>query len=323
MYGMHLSAIDANLLVVLHALLEERSVTRAALRVGLSPSATSHALARLRDLLGDELLVRAGRRLVATPRGEALVEPLGRVVTAMEGVLRVPDTFDPKTLRRAFRVATTDHVQFVMLRKLDATLRSEAPHVDLHFLPLPQQSAPELREGRLDFAIGVWDDPTPDIGREPLFEDQLISVVRRRHPALKGAMTLRRFAALDHVLVAPNGTATGLLDRQLAAHGMSRRISRLVPTFLDAPFLVAQSNHVVTLPAGLVRPLLSLLRLSVMRAPLPLPRFTISMIWHLRFDADPAHRWFRSVLSRAAQGLDMAARRQEPTRSLRATSGPR
>jgi DNA-binding transcriptional LysR family regulator len=304
MYGMQLSAIDANLLVVLHALLQERSVTRAARRVGLSPSATSHALARLRDVLGDELLVRAGRRLVLTPRGEALIDPLDRAITEMEGVLRVPDSFEPRSLRRAFRLATTDHVQFVLLRKLDVALRAEAPDVDLHFLPLPQQSAPELREGRLDFALGVFDEPPPDIGREPLFEDHLVSVVRSRHPALKGAMTLRRFAALEHVLVAPNGTATGLLDRQLAAHGMARRIARLVPTFLDAPFLVSQSNHVVTLPARLAHPLLSLLRLKVMRAPLPLPRFTISMIWHQRFDADPVHRWFRGVLSRVAVGLD-------------------
>jgi DNA-binding transcriptional LysR family regulator len=317
MYAMQLSAVDANLLVVLHALLDERSVTRAARRVGLSPSATSHALARLRDLLGDQLLVRAGRRLVPTPRGETLLEPLGRAITEMEGVLRVPASFDPKALRRAFHLATTDHVQFVLLRRLDALLRVEAPLVDLHFLPLPQHSAPELREGRLEFALGVFDQPPPDLGREALFEDQLVSVVRSRHPALKGTMTLRRFAALDHVLVAPNGTATGLLDRQLAAHGMSRRIARLVPTFLDAPFLVAQSNHVVTLPARLARPLLSLLRLRVVAAPLPLPRFTISMIWHLRFDADPAHRWFRSVLSRIAgelDALDRPARR--PARAI-------
>src|SRR3954464_4137486 len=136
MHRMQLSGIDANLLVALHALLDERSVVRAARRLALSPSATSHALARLRELLGDALLVRAGRQLVLTARGEALLVPLGRLIAEMETILRATAPLEPTTLRRAFRVATTDHVQFVLLRRLDALLRREAPKVDLYFVPL-------------------------------------------------------------------------------------------------------------------------------------------------------------------------------------------
>jgi DNA-binding transcriptional LysR family regulator len=303
MHGVQLSAIDANLLVALHALLEERSVARAARRLALSPSATSHALSRLRELFGDALLVRAGRSLAPTPRGEALVPPVARLIAEMEGILRAPAALSPASLKRSFRVATTDHVQFVLLRPLDALLRREAPQVDLYFVPLPPSSAGALRDGSIDLAIGVFDQPPPDVSRQPLFEDQLVSVVRHRHPALRAAVTLRRFAELDHVLVAPNGTPSGLLDKQLAALGLGRRVARTVPTFLDAPFLVAHSDHIVSLPARLVLPLLALLRLRILRTPLPLPGFTLSAIWHRRLDADGEHLWFRELVARVAADL--------------------
>lgn len=303
MHGMQLSGVDANLLVALHALLQERSVVRAGRRLALSPSATSHALARLRDLLGDALLVRAGRQLVPTARGEALLAPLGRLIAEMESILRPAAPLEPATLRRAFRVATTDHVQFVLLRRLDALLRREAPKVDLYFVPLPLRAADALREGNMDLAIGVFDEPAADLGRMSLFDDQLVSVVRARHKALRGALTLRRFAELDHVLVAPNGTPSGLLDKQLAALGLDRRVARTVPTFLDAPFLVAHSDLIVSLPARLVLPLLTLLRLRILRTPLPLPGFTISAIWHRRQDEDAEHVWFRNVVTRVAEDL--------------------
>jgi DNA-binding transcriptional LysR family regulator len=329
MHAMQLSAVDANLLVALHALLEERSVASAARRLALSPSATSHALARLRELLGDALLVRAGRALTRTPRAEQLRAPLARLVAEMEAILKTPGSLVPAALVRAFRVATTDHVQFVLLRQLDAALRREAPLVDLYFVPLPPNSAAALRDGTMDVAIGVFDEPPPDVTRQPLFEDQLVSVVRAGHPALLGRLTPRRFAELEHVLVAPNGSPRGLLDKQLAALGLGRRVARTVPTFLDAPFLVASSDHIVSLPARLVVPLLSLLRLSMVDAPLPLPGFTLSAIWHRRHDADPEHVWFRELLARAVAELEPLSRvlhqperRSSRKRSKRPSSRP-
>src|SRR5262245_60969007 len=140
MHVVQLSGVDVNLLVPLHALLETKSVARAARQIGLSPSATSHALARLRALFGDPLLVRAGRQLVRTPRAEALQERCRHAVESLHDVFADDLTFDPKTMKRAFRVATTDHVQLMLLRSVDRLLATEAPGVDLYCLPMDRGS---------------------------------------------------------------------------------------------------------------------------------------------------------------------------------------
>src|SRR3954470_18031485 len=147
MHGVHLSAIDTNLLVVLRALLQTRNVTRAAQRVGLSPSATSHALARLRDTLGDPLLVRAGRQLVPTPRALAIADSLSLALDTLEGLLIPPAALDPARLERAFRVETTDHVQFVLLRELDALVRAQGPRVNVYLQSLQPNTFDRLRQG--------------------------------------------------------------------------------------------------------------------------------------------------------------------------------
>ena len=299
---MQLSGIDANLFVVLHALLEEQSVTRAARRVGLSASATSHALSRLREALADPLFVRVGRRLVATPRALALRDPIGRVVADLEQVLQPPREVDPAGLARAFRVETTDHVQFVLLRELDAGLRREAPGVDVYFQPLQPETFARLRRGEVDLAVSVYSSCDPDIERQKLFDDRLVAVVRRRHPALRRPVTLASFAAMQHLLVAPNGSPTGLIDRVLAERGLKRRVARTSSTFLDLAFLVAESDYVVSLPESLAAPLLDRLGLTLLKVPLRLPSFAISMAWHRRTTADAAHRWFRDAVAAAAVG---------------------
>jgi len=302
MHAMQLSGIDTNLFVVLHALLEEQSVARAARRVGLSASATSHALARLREVLADPLFVRVGRRLVATPRALALRDPIGRVVADLEQVLLAPREVDPAGLTRAFRVETTDHVQFVLLRALDVRMRSEAPGVDVYFQPLQPETFARLRRGEIDLSVGVYSSVDPDIERQKLFDDRLVAVVRRRHPALRRPVTLASFAALQHLLVAPNGSPTGLVDRVLAERGLKRRVARTSSTFLDMAFLAAESDYVVSLPESLVTPLLDRLGLTLLKVPLPLPSFAISMVWHRRSTTDAPHRWFRDAVAAAAVG---------------------
>lgn len=300
MHDMQLSGIDANLFVALNALLEEQNVARAARRLGLSPSATSHCLARLRELVGDPLLVRVGRALVITPRGRALREPAAEVVAAMQKALAPIDDFAPARLDRAFRVETTDHVQLVLLRALDPRVRSEAPRVNVYFQPLQPETFARLRRGEIDLAAGVYSEIDDDIERQRLFDDRLVAVVRRGHPALRTKMTLKRFAALEHLLVAPNGTPVGLVDRLLSEHGLKRRVARTSSSFLDMAFLVAESDYVVSLPERLVTPLLGRLRLAVLEAPLRLPSFTLSAVWHRRQTADPAHAWFRGMVTAAA-----------------------
>lgn len=317
MQRVHLSSVDANLFLVLRALLDTRSVTLASRRLALSPSATSHALSRLRDALGDPLFVRAGRHLVPTPRALALQDALAGALDTLGRLLEAPSPLDPSRLTRAFRVETTDHVQFVLLRALDRLARAESPGVDVYLQSLQPDTFDRLRQGALDLAISVLPHVDPDIERSVLFDDRLVAVVRRGHPALRGRMTLERFARFDHLLVAPTGTPTGLLDRVLAERGLTRRIARTSSTFLDMAFLVAETDYVVSLPESLARPLLSRLGLSMLSMPLPMPSFTHSMVWHRRSTGDAAHAWFRGLLARAMKesravsvdGLDAPRRR--------------
>jgi DNA-binding transcriptional LysR family regulator len=300
MHGMQLSGVDANLFVVLHALLETGHVGRAARRLGLSPSATSHALSRLRGLLGDPLFVRAGRRLVPTPHALALKDELGRAVESLEATLRPRRAIDPATLTRAFRIETTDHVQLVLLRALDAIARKEVPHVDVYLKSLEPETFGRLRDGSIDLAIAVYGETDPDLEKRVLFQDRLVAVVRKGHPACRGTMTAARFAKADHLLVAPNGTPTGLVDRLLAERGLKRRVARTSSSFLDVAFLLSETDYVVSLPESLVRPLTQRLGLVVLPLPLTLPSFEIAMIWHRRHGNDPAHTWLRDAVVRAA-----------------------
>jgi DNA-binding transcriptional LysR family regulator len=298
---MHLSSIDVNLLIALRALLETRNVTTAGRRINLSPSATSHALARLREALGDPLLVRAGRQMVPTPRALALQQPLAAALDSLEGLLAPKAEFDPRALARSFAVATTEHAQSVLLSAADAIARHEGPRANIYFQSLPADTFARLRDGTLDLGVAVYPAVDPDIERAPLFDDHLVAVVRRGHPALRGRMTLERFARFDHLLVAPNGTPSGLVDRLLQERGLRRRVARTSSTFFDMAFLVAEADYVVSLPRTFVEPLLGRLALAILKLPLTLPAFTHSMIWHRRHTNDPEHTWLRSVVSRAAR----------------------
>jgi DNA-binding transcriptional LysR family regulator len=297
------SAVDANLFVILDALLEERSVVRAARRVALSPSATSHALGRLRRILGDELLVRAGDGLELTPRGQALVQPSRRMMLELAGMLDAASPFDPRELRRTFRIAASDHTLFVLMRPLEHALSRKAPHVDLHFLPLSNRSTTELEESTADLALGVFDRLPPKVSHASLFNDKLVPMVRAGHPALKKTLTLRAFARMDHVLVAPYGSLGGPVDDVLAKRGLTRRVARVFPAFFEAPFLVAHTDYVVTLPLALARPLADLVGLARLRVAVPFPRFQVSMAWHRRLDGDTAHTWLRSLIDKVAREL--------------------
>ena len=179
-----LRAVDLNLLVALDVLLAERSVRGAARRMGISPSAMSHTLARLRALLDDPLLVRAGRQLVPTPRAEALAAPLRDLLAQTRALLAPPDTLDPASLRRALRVVCTDHVSTVLMPRVDARLREDAPGVDLNIVPLTPETMAALRAGTVDAAIGIFPEAPPEIRRRVLFSDRFVTVCRLDHPRI-------------------------------------------------------------------------------------------------------------------------------------------
>jgi DNA-binding transcriptional LysR family regulator len=295
-----LSALDLNLLVVLQALLAERNVTRAARRVGLSQSAASHALGRLRQVLGDPLLVRSGRRLDLTPRAVALVPALERGLAELASAVSGEPLFDPRTARRSFTVAMADHGQAVLLAPVLARLRRQAPGFDLAVVGFP--SSLELMDaGTVDLAV-LASLPLPSgFTSRRLYSDGFVCIVRRGHPTVTGPrLSLRQYLALDHLVVAPAGSPGSMVDDQLERRGLARRIAVRVSSFLAAPVVVTQTDLVSTGPDRLLRPLAARFPIRVLAPPFRLPRFDLHLVWHTRRDHDPAHRLLRDVFVAAS-----------------------
>lgn len=302
---MDLSAIDMNLLVSLDLLLDERSVRGAARRAHVSPSAMSHTLGRLRVLLNDEVLVRAGRRMVPTPRAEGLALPLKELLARTSTLLMDSASFEPRRLRRRFRLVCTDHVSAVLLRPAEVLLRAEAPAVDLVVAPLVPGSMEDLRRGSIDLAIGVFPDAPPEIRARRLFTDRFVTACRVDHPRLgdRTQLTLDDFLREPHVLVAPRGTPVGLVDGVLAGQGLERRVARAFPSFLSAMWHLTESDALLTVSARLVRALADRLPVKVFPPPLELDDYHLVLVWHPRVDKSIEDAWFRSLLLRAASGL--------------------
>lgn len=296
MHDVNLASVDLNLLVALDALLEERHVTRAARRLGLSQPAASHALGRLRDLLGDPLLVRAGSTLVPTPRAAAVARDLRTILDSIRATL-AGGTFDPVTSERRFAFAAADYFELVVLPPLVGALATSAPHVDLVVRPHPEDAATALGEGKLDVVFGVEMLPgAGNIRRRNLFQDGYVCAVRAGHPVLRRGLDLERFLQLGHVFIAPRGTRGGVVDDALARRKKVRRVVAMVPSFLAAPAVVASSDLIVTMPVRAARRLAPAFDLRLLEPPLPLPRFTVAAYWHDRVHDDPAHVWLREQL---------------------------
>ncbi len=288
-----LSAVDLNLVVALHALLEEVSVTGAARRVGLSQPAMSHALSRLRAHFGDPLLIRSGRGMVVTPRGRALRLQVRPVVRQLEGLLS-PAAMRPEELSTTIRLATDDYIGCTILPDLLAALQSAAPQlqVDVHPRGAPGRKA-MVRKGEVDLAIGHFSGAGMDLHRAVLAEEGWVCVLRKGHPALSEPLTPSAWAGLSHAIVSPTGGRRGAVDRVLAEAGLSRSVAVALPHFSAALAVVAASDHVLTTPRRMADRLAAPLGLVCRPPPLPMADFTLSMGWHPRTEHDPAQQWLR------------------------------
>jgi DNA-binding transcriptional LysR family regulator len=304
MNGVHLSSVDLNLLVALDALLAERSVTRAAARVGITQSAMSHTLARLRAQFRDEILVRGAGGMVPTTRAAVLGEAVGKALADIARALSPPRPFDPRTAEARVTIGTSDYAELVLLPKLFKRLTDEAPGIDLRVLPVDVDLATPLSSGALDIVIAPLreDEAGPGILARRLFDESFVCVVRRGHPLERQRLTVARFAAASHALIAPRGNEGGFVDEALAKLGHKRRVAVAVPHFLIAPHLVASSDVILTLAERVARVLAEPLGLAVLAPPkeLALRSFTMSAIWHERTRADPALSWVRGVLAEVA-----------------------
>ncbi len=286
---------DLNLLFTLDVLLAEGSVARAARRLHLSPSAMSRALARLREATGDPLLVRAGRGLVASPRALELRESIGQLVHDAEAALRPAGKLDLGQLDKTFTLRASEGFVENFGAGLLSRIATEAPGVRLHFLhKLDKDSAP-LRDGSVDLETGVVDKAVgPEVRARALFSDRYVGVVRPGHPLSEGEITAARFAAARHVHVSRRDNDKGPIDDALAGMGLQRPIATIVGGFSAALALVRASDlvacvherHTGVLYAGM----------HGFALPLPIPRFTVSLLWHPRLDGDSAHRWLRGCV---------------------------
>ena len=299
--------LDANLVLALHALLRERSVSRAAARMGLGQPAMSHALKRLRERFDDPLLVRGdGRLMQLTPRAVELADLAQQGVEAIERVFTAPAPFDPVTCTRRFRMATSDATNVNLLPALLARLAREAPAVDLE-LPVSGPSvASALEEGRLDLGIGRWDLAPMDLRRRTLYRDRLVTVVRADHPKVGAELDLATYVALPHVLVAPRGSPRGVVDDALAQLGHQRRIAVVMQSFVAAMFVASTSDLLLTLPMRVALELQRPFSLRVLTPPLPLAEIELHLVWHERDHYDPAHRWLRGLVASVLQSDDDA-----------------
>lgn len=290
---------DLNPLFTLDVLLREGSVARAAKRLRLSPSAMSRTLARLRDTTGDPLLVRAGRRLVPTPRALELRDPVGQLVRAAEVLLEPASELDPRQLVRTFTLRTSEGFVETFGPGLLERVRSEAPHVRLRFLQKPYKDSEPLREGTVDLETGVIGKTSgPELMAQALFRDRLIGVVRAGHPLSKGAVTVARYASGQHISVARSELGQEPIDEALKKLGLEREVvAFLGGGFATAIALARSSDLIAAVPEHHTGKLRADMHSFVL--PVPTDAFTVSLLWHPRLDADPAHRWLRGCVRSA------------------------
>lgn len=293
---------DFNLLAALDAVLTEGSVAGAARRLKLSPSAMSRALARLRETTGDPLLVRAGRGLVPTPRALELRARVSQLVEDTEAVLRPAEKLDIGQVVRTFTLRTREGFVENFGAELIARVRAEAPGVRLCFMQKLDKDSLLLRDGSVDLETGIVANTMgPEVRTQALFRDRFVGVVRAGHSLADGDVTLARYASGRHISVSLKGHDKGPIDEALSPLGLTREIATVVGGFQTALALARESDLVATVPERHTGTLRS--GMHTFALPIPLSEFTVSLLWHPRLHADPAHRWLRELVLESCAAL--------------------
>jgi DNA-binding transcriptional LysR family regulator len=301
---MNLRSIDLNLLVILDALLTERQVTRAGQKVGLTQPAVSNALARLRYVFKDEILVRTALGMELTPRAKALVSPIRQVMKQIEELFELDYQFNPFTSERHFTVRMSDLIELLILPNLLRRIRDTAPRIGMDIMHLSAaKTAEALESGRLDLAISAGLEHSGGLASQTVFQDRLVCVVSRTHPEADRPLTLERFVALDFLNVSINPVDHGLVDTMLANLSCTRRIALNVPHWLVVPNMLDALPYAVIMSERHAQSLGDR-RLVIHELPLPVEPVTWSLYWHRRHDASNAHAWLRNCIAEVAETLD-------------------
>jgi molybdate transport repressor ModE-like protein len=297
MHAMHIRDLDLTQINLLAELARLGSVSAAARRIGLSQSAASHALAKLRQQLGDPLFTRTRDGLKPTPYGERLGKAASQAMDLLAEGLAANRAFDPKTTTRQFTFYLSDVGQMVLLPPMLEVIQREAPGLTLRSAPVPlDDPAVPMISGEVDLAVGFFTNLTTGFHQTLLFRERFVCIVRADHPAFQSGMTLEAFKDVRHAISDATGMAHGFVDQFLEKHRVHRKHTLRVPGFQVLPLIIANSDLLAFIPARLAASVAALVPIKVFQPPVHIPPFDIRMFWHERYHHDPANRWMRRIL---------------------------
>lgn len=290
--------IDLNLLSVFQEVYRERQISSAARRLGLSQSAVSNALARLRRSFGDELFVRTASGMQPTPLASQMAEPIGAAMAQVALALNQRSRFDPATSSRRFVLAMTDVGEVYFMPALIERCRQLAPQLEVSSLRVPTHALKEEMEGgRVDLAVGPFEDVSDALYQRHLFRQPFVCMFRKGHPLGRGELTLARFLAAEHLLVDAADSPYDRINAALARAGVAASTRFRVPHFTAVPYIVGTSDLVVTVPQKLAERAALPFGLEWAAPPLDLPALQTNIFWHRRFNQDPGNQWLRGLLA--------------------------
>ncbi|MEN4550512.1 MULTISPECIES: LysR substrate-binding domain-containing protein [Pantoea] len=295
---------DLNLLPVLLVMMEERNVTRAAERLGITQPALSNALNRLRETLNDPLFIRERYGMRPTPKAEQLAQVVGAALSSIDKVILGQQDFDPLNATRLFTLAPNSYVEFIMMPAIVARLRSCAPGIRLRLTPFGNDvTETGVISGNTDMVLGRIVEPPDNLVVQHLMNEGLACVIRADHPLVGENLSAEQYEQLKHVNVLPPGRMRAGLYQALEQRGLRRQVAVSVTHFLAVPEMIAVTDYCATLPRLICQHLSRDQRLRIIPAPVDLGTFPVEMGWHARYRDDPAHRWFRTLITETAQSL--------------------
>lgn len=300
MHKTNLKSLDLNLLVVLKALLDEKHVTRAAERVGLSQPAMSRALGRLRVMFRDPLLVKSAKGLCLTAKAEELYQPLKNILMDVTQLVS-PTTFEPAVIQKEIVIATRDYEATVILPHIINKVSNEAPNLSFKIIPLIGDDLSPLENQEIDFVISGSENQSTTLLRSLLYKDRFTCLVSANNKIILEKLTLSKYLSMKHCLVTIRNMGHGPVDRTLQMKNLKRNIYLRITHFLAASDIVASSDMIITLPHRLGQHLVQQKRHVMLDPPLKLPEIPIYLYWHLRNQHNPLNQWLRTIIRTAAK----------------------
>lgn len=297
----HIRQSDLSFLLSLQILIQERNITKAAREMFLSQPAMSRLFGRLREMFGDELLVRTGREYQPTRRALQLYAQLQELLPRLEELLRVTE-FRPAEATDLFRITMTDNVMGFLSSKLVEISSRIAPGVQFQISAWDEEAFRCIEINQLDLALGIADAPR-SLRREPLFREQFVCLLRKGHPFGKARLTLQHYLDLQHVVISLAGGRQGLVDQALRPLRRQRNVRVTVPYFGLVAAIIECTDMIATVPRRVAERLVKISRTQIVPAPIALGEFTCIQVWHPRYDSDPAHRWLRELIKKISQSV--------------------